>query len=77
MLTSGLGYESRDGNYFDAEIELGVVIALSVVVIVFCTLKRTRFGRNLYAAGGISKARQCRASMLNVQSSSPICFADY
>jgi simple sugar transport system permease protein len=48
----GLGYEARNGNYIDARIELGVVIALLVVVIVFCILKWTRFGRNLYAGGG-------------------------
>jgi simple sugar transport system permease protein len=48
----GLGYEARNGNYIDAKIELGVVIALLVVVAVFCILKWTRFGRNLYAVGG-------------------------
>jgi simple sugar transport system permease protein len=48
----GLGYEARNGNYIDATIELGVVIALLVVVVVFCILKWTRFGRNLYAVGG-------------------------
>jgi simple sugar transport system permease protein len=48
----GLGYEARNGNYIDARIELGVVIALMTVVIVFCILKWTRFGRNLYAVGG-------------------------
>jgi simple sugar transport system permease protein len=48
----GLGYEAKNGNYIDARIELGVVIALLMVVIVFCILKWTRFGRNLYAIGG-------------------------
>jgi simple sugar transport system permease protein len=48
----GLGYEAKNGNYIDAQIEPGVIIALLVVLIVFCILKWTRFGRNLYAVGG-------------------------
>jgi simple sugar transport system permease protein len=48
----GLGYEARNGNYIDARIELGVVIALLVVAVVFCVLKWTRLGRDLYAVGG-------------------------
>ncbi|MDR1507599.1 MAG: sugar ABC transporter permease YjfF [Treponema sp.] len=48
----GLGYEARNGNYIDAKIELGVIIALLVVAAVFCILKWTRFGRSLYAVGG-------------------------
>jgi simple sugar transport system permease protein len=48
----GLGYEARNGNYIDARIELGVVIALLIVALVFFILKWTRFGRNLYAVGG-------------------------
>jgi simple sugar transport system permease protein len=52
IIIPGLGYEARNGNYIDARIEPGVVIALLIVVIVFCILKWTRFGRNLYAVGG-------------------------
>jgi simple sugar transport system permease protein len=48
----GLGYRARNGNYIDARVELGVIIALLVVVVIFCMLKWTRFGRNLYAVGG-------------------------
>jgi simple sugar transport system permease protein len=48
----GLGYQARNGNYIDAKIEGGVLIALAVVAAVFCILKWTRFGRNLYAVGG-------------------------
>jgi simple sugar transport system permease protein len=47
-----LGYYARNGNYIPARIELGVVIAIAVVIIMFCVLKWTRFGRNLYAVGG-------------------------
>jgi simple sugar transport system permease protein len=52
IIIPGLGYEAKNGNYIDAQIEPGVIIALLVVVIVFCILKWTRFGRNLYAVGG-------------------------
>jgi simple sugar transport system permease protein len=48
----GLGYEARNGNYIDAKVELGVILALLIVAAVFCILKWTRFGRNLYAVGG-------------------------
>jgi simple sugar transport system permease protein len=48
----GLGYHARNGNYIDARIELGVVIALLIVAVMFCILKWTRFGRSLYAVGG-------------------------
>ncbi|GHV85162.1 inner membrane ABC transporter permease protein YjfF [Spirochaetia bacterium] len=48
----GIGYQARNGNYIDATIEVGVIIALLVVVGIFCILKWTRIGRNLYAIGG-------------------------
>jgi simple sugar transport system permease protein len=52
----GLGYEARNGNYIDAKIELGVIIVLLIVAGVFCILKWTRFGRNLYAVGGSAQS---------------------
>jgi simple sugar transport system permease protein len=48
----GLGYKAKNGNYIDAKIELGVIVALLIVAGIFCILKWTRFGRNLYAVGG-------------------------
>ncbi|MDR2900312.1 MAG: sugar ABC transporter permease YjfF [Treponema sp.] len=48
----GLGYTARNGNYIAAKIELGVIVAIMIVVLIFCILKWTRFGRNLYAVGG-------------------------
>lgn len=50
----GLGYYGKTGVFIPAQIELGVVIALIVVIAVAITLKWTRFGRNLYAVGGNS-----------------------
>lgn len=50
----GLGYYGKTGTFIPAQIELGVVIALIVVIAVAVILKWTRFGRNLYAVGGNS-----------------------
>ena len=47
-----LGTWARNGNWIPAYIEVGVVIALVVVLILWAMLKWTRFGRNLYAVGG-------------------------
>ncbi|MCR4735857.1 MAG: sugar ABC transporter permease YjfF [Treponema sp.] len=47
-----LGSYARNGNWIPASIEVGVVIALLVVLLLWAMLKYTRFGRNLYAVGG-------------------------
>ena len=52
----GLGTYARNGNYIPARIELGVIIALVIVLILWAMLKYTRFGRNLYAIGGNSES---------------------
>ena len=48
----GLGYENLNGVYIDAYIEIGVVIALLIVAILFAVLRWTKKGRNFYAVGG-------------------------
>ena len=48
----GLGYVNKLGKYVDAYVEIGVVVALLVVIILFCVLRWTKFGRALYAVGG-------------------------
>jgi simple sugar transport system permease protein len=52
IVIPGIGSYGKTGNFIPARIELGVVIALAVVLLVFIVLKWTRFGRNLYAIGG-------------------------
>ncbi|MBO4507978.1 MAG: sugar ABC transporter permease YjfF [Spirochaetaceae bacterium] len=52
----GLGTYARNGNYIPARIELGVIIALLIVLLLWAMLKYTRFGRNLYAIGGNSES---------------------
>lgn len=51
-----LGYVARNGNLIPARMELGVVIALLIVVLVFFLLRKTRLGRNFYAIGGNSQS---------------------
>jgi simple sugar transport system permease protein len=47
-----LGTWARNGNWIPSYIEVGVVIALVVVLLLWAMLRWTRFGRNLYAVGG-------------------------
>ncbi|MCL2209223.1 MAG: sugar ABC transporter permease YjfF [Treponema sp.] len=53
---NSLGYVARNGNLIPATIDIGVFIALFLVVIIAVVLKWTRFGRNLYAVGGNSQS---------------------
>lgn len=48
----GLGSVNRLGKYVNAYINIGVVVAILVVVILFCVLRWTKLGRNFYAVGG-------------------------
>ena len=57
-----LGYTAKNGNLIPARMEIGVVVALLIVVIVFILLKKCRLGRQFYAMGGNSQS----AMMLGV-----------
>ena len=48
----GLGTVNKLGKYVPAYVEIGVVIALLIVVIFFCVLRWTKLGRSFYAVGG-------------------------
>lgn len=48
----GLGSVNRLGKYVEAYVSIGVVVALLVVIILFCMLRWSRLGRNFYAVGG-------------------------
>jgi ribose/xylose/arabinose/galactoside ABC-type transport system permease subunit len=52
IVIPGIGSYGKTGNFIPAKIELGVIIAIAIVLAVFVILKWTRFGRNLYAVGG-------------------------
>lgn len=51
-----LGYTAKNGNLIPARMEIGVVIALFIVAIVFFILQKTVLGRNFYALGGNSQS---------------------
>ena len=48
----GVGSVNKLGNFVPAYVEIGVVVALVAVVVLFILLRWTRFGRSLYAVGG-------------------------
>lgn len=52
IVIPGMGSYNKAGNYIDAYIEIGVIVALLIVAILFFVLKWTKFGRNFYAVGG-------------------------
>ena len=51
-----LGYTAKNGNLIPARMEIGVVVALLIVVLVYFMLRKTRMGRNFYALGGNSQS---------------------
>lgn len=52
----GMGSYNKAGVYVDAYIEIGVVVALLVVVLMFCMLRWSKLGRSFYAVGGNSQS---------------------
>ena len=47
-----LGSPNKKGVIIPAHIEIGVVIALVILILVFILLRKFRLGRNFYAVGG-------------------------
>ncbi len=58
----GLGSLNKLGEYIPAYVEIGVVVALIVVAVLFCVLRWTRLGRSFYAVGGNNQS----ANMLGI-----------
>ena len=56
VVIPGIGSYGKTGNFIPAKIELGVIVAIAIVLAIFVILKWTRFGRNLYAVGGNSQS---------------------
>ena len=52
IVVPGLGSVNRIGKYVDAYINIGVIVAILVVVILFIVLRWTKLGRAFYAVGG-------------------------
>ncbi len=57
-----LGYTAKNGNIVPARIELGVLVAVFCLIVVFLILKFHRLGRGFYAIGG----NQTSALMLGI-----------
>lgn len=52
----GMGSVNKLGKYVNAYVEIGVIVALIVVIVFFCILKWTKLGRSFYAVGGNSQS---------------------
>lgn len=48
----GLGSVNKLGKYVPAYVEIGVLVALLVVIVMFVLLRWSKMGRNFYAVGG-------------------------
>ena len=48
----GVGSVNKLGNFVQAYVEIGVVVALIVVILMFVMLRFTKLGRQFYAVGG-------------------------
>ena len=51
-----MGSTNRLGKYVDAYIQIGVVVAILVVILMYVMLKWPKQGRNFYAVGGNSQS---------------------
>ena len=51
-----LGYTAKNGNLIPARMEIGVVVALIIVALVYVMLRKTSLGRHIYALGGNSQS---------------------
>lgn len=57
-----LGSQTAKGKFIPAYIEVGVIVAIIIVIVFFCLLRWTKLGRGFYAVGG----NQYSALMLGV-----------
>ncbi len=48
----GVGSVNKNGDFVNAYVEIGVIVALLVVIVMFVVLRWTKLGRNFYAVGG-------------------------
>ena len=48
----GMGSVNKLGVYVDAYVEIGVLVAVALVLVLFFVLRYTKLGRNFYAVGG-------------------------
>lgn len=58
----GMGSVNKAGNYVPAYVEIGVIVALVIVILLFILLRWTKLGRGFYAVGGNNQS----ANMLGI-----------
>ena len=58
----GVGYTNKLGKWIPAYVEIGAVVAILVVILLFFVLRKTKLGRNFYAVGGNAQS----ANMLGI-----------
>ena len=56
IIVPGLGTVNKVGRYVDAYVEIGVIVALLIVILMFCYLRWSKPGRHSYAVGGNSQS---------------------
>ena len=47
-----LGYTAKNGNLIAAKLEIGAIVAVAIVVLVYLMLRYAQLGRHIYAIGG-------------------------
>ncbi|WP_026657203.1 ABC transporter permease subunit [Butyrivibrio sp. AC2005] len=52
IIIPGMGTTNKKGIYVPAYVEIGVIVALIVVAVLFIVLRWTKLGRSFYAVGG-------------------------
>lgn len=52
IVVPGMGSVNKLGNYVDAYVQIGVIVAIIVVAVLFVLLRWTKLGRAFYAVGG-------------------------
>lgn len=62
VYVTGTGYVNKLGVYVPAYVEIGVIIALLTVAVLFVILRWTKLGRSFYAVGGNAQS----ANMLGI-----------
>ena len=67
-----LGYVAKNGNLIPAKLEIGAVVALCMVILMYVLLRYVKLGRNIYALGGNRQS----ALMLGINVKRT-CFSSY
>lgn len=62
LYVPGMGSYNKLGNFVPAYVEIGVVVALVIVIALFIILRWTKLGRSFYAVGGNAQS----ANMLGI-----------